>query len=365
MAESGLVDILSCAFGGVDHMMTGKKYPQNVRSLRLLVEAVIEKTVQETKDDDDLMSCLECHARSSRTTKLWVDGLIKPVFLMMLFYRAEKEADWPLHLRAVSLMIPYFFTAGHHNYARYGLYYLRSSEAIPDEICRQFLQGEHVTRHLAGAWNGMWTDMMIETTFMRYGKGPRGLIGITLKPNAMKTWALSLHICCRIQKDIREMTQHEMSTRNRHKEEMKSRMLSDANDREKPRNKLEESINPLDSAQHPEEGILNIVSGRISPDEVNVDRALEIGETTMKTFELSWPTGFNAPISKEVKTMQLMKKHVGVGAIKVYDTKTNVIYSRIIGLQASGREVDIDDVLKYELAPIPMAMFDSSGDESG
>ena len=87
----------------------------------------------------------------------------------------------------------------------------------------------------------------------------------------------------------------------------------------KLRNKLEESINPLDSAQHPEEGILNIVSGRISPDEVNVDRALEIGETTRKTFELSWPTGFNAPISKEVKTMQLMKKHVGVGAIKVYD----------------------------------------------
>ena len=59
MAEGVLVDILSCAFGGVDHMMTGKKYPQNVRSLRLLVEAVIEKTVQETNDNDDLMSCLE------------------------------------------------------------------------------------------------------------------------------------------------------------------------------------------------------------------------------------------------------------------------------------------------------------------
>ena len=53
--------------------------------------------------------------------------------------------------------------------------------------------------------------------------------------------------------------------------------------------------------------------------------------------------------------MQLMKKHVGVGAMKVYDT--NVIYSHIIGLQASGREE-----LKYELAPVPMAMFDNSGD---
>ena len=90
----------------------------------------------------------------------------------MIFCRAEKEADWPLHLCVVSLMIPYFFTAGHHNCARYGMYYHRSSEAMPKEICRQFLQGEHVTRHITGAWNGMWTDMMSggRTNFMRYGK---------------------------------------------------------------------------------------------------------------------------------------------------------------------------------------------------
>jgi hypothetical protein len=49
-----------------------------------------------------------------------------------------------------------------------------------------------------------------------------------------------------------------------------------------------------------------------------------------------------------------------VGTAKVYDT--NVIYSRIIGLQASGREVNLDDILNYELAPVSMAMFDSSGE---
>ena len=167
-------------------MLTRKKFPQNCRALRLLLETVTQNTVQKANDDDDLISCLECHARSSRTAKLWVDRLIKPLFLIMLFCQAEKEADRPLHIRAVSLMIPYFFATGHHSYARYGLYYFRSSETMPYEICRQFLQGEHVTRHLAGAWNEMWTD-----------------IGVTLKPNAMKTWALSLHICCRIQKDIR------------------------------------------------------------------------------------------------------------------------------------------------------------------
>ena len=56
------------------------------------------------------------------------------------------------------------------------------------------MKGEHVTRHTPGNWNAIWTDMMIETTFMRYGKGPNGSIGITLKPESLKTWALSLHI---------------------------------------------------------------------------------------------------------------------------------------------------------------------------
>ena len=46
-----------------------------------------------------------------------------------------------------------------------------------------------VTCLIAEAWNGMWTDMMSgdKTNLMRYGKGPRGLIGITVKP-AGKVW---------------------------------------------------------------------------------------------------------------------------------------------------------------------------------
>ena len=47
------------------------------------------------------MSILNDKANQSRTAKLWTDNLIKPVFLMMIFVRAEREADWPLHLWAV------------------------------------------------------------------------------------------------------------------------------------------------------------------------------------------------------------------------------------------------------------------------
>ena len=123
------------------------KSPQNVRALRLL-------------------ACLEAHAGSIMTAKLWVDGLIKPVSRISS------------HRGTITMPI-----------TRYGMYYLRSSETMPDEIYGQCIQGEHVTGHSAGAWNGMWTDMMSDnrTNCIRYGKCPRGLIGITVKLNAMKT----------------------------------------------------------------------------------------------------------------------------------------------------------------------------------
>ena len=113
---------------------------------------------------------------------------------MMLYVRAEREGDWPLHLEAVKLMMSYFFASGHVNYARYGLFYLRRMETLPGDALQHSMKGSHVMRHTQGLWNGIWSDMFIETTFMRYGHGKAGVIGITLKPETLKTWALSLHI---------------------------------------------------------------------------------------------------------------------------------------------------------------------------
>ena len=41
MAGSGIADTLGATFGGVNKMLTGKKYPQNVRALRMLVEELL------------------------------------------------------------------------------------------------------------------------------------------------------------------------------------------------------------------------------------------------------------------------------------------------------------------------------------
>ena len=63
--------------------------------------------------------------------------------------------------------------------------------------------------------------------------------------------------------------------------------------------------------------------------------------------------------SQRNKTVSDSKKHIKVGSQKVYDT--SVIYSRVIGIQASSRDIDIKKVLNHELAPVPLSMFHDSG----
>ncbi|KAG0698661.1 hypothetical protein GWK47_025997 [Chionoecetes opilio] len=159
MAESGLAEVMSAVFGGVPKMLSGKKFPQNVRALQLVVEEVLRSIIEQTPitSKHDLMSILEELASRSKTTKLWVDILIKPVFIMMMFIRAEREGDWPLHLEAFTLMMPYFYAAGHVHYARYGLFYLRSMEALPTKVLDLFMKGERVLRHIPGIWSDMCT----------------------------------------------------------------------------------------------------------------------------------------------------------------------------------------------------------------
>ena len=62
----------------------------------------------------------------------------------------------------------------------------------------------------------------------------------------------------------------------------------------------------------------------------------------------------------KVETMAVTKKSFKVGDSKMYNTE--LIYSRVIGLQASSIELSITDILSCELSPIPTALFNDSGD---
>lgn len=71
-------------------MLSGKKFPYNVRAMRLVVEELLRSIMRNKNitSMDDLLSYLDKAASTSKTSKLWVDCLLKPVFIMM-YVRAE------------------------------------------------------------------------------------------------------------------------------------------------------------------------------------------------------------------------------------------------------------------------------------
>jgi hypothetical protein len=129
-------------------------------------------------------------------------------------------------------------------------------ESLPDNVRGHFMDGQHVMRHVAC----IWSDMFIDTTFMRYGHGQGGIIEITIKSETLKTWALSRHICGHLESNIADMVDGARSNvQTGHKEEGKQRITNDSDDRDGIRKKLETCIDPLDPEKHPDESV-NIVT---------------------------------------------------------------------------------------------------------
>ena len=97
MTDSGLEEIQNSGFGGVPNMLEGKRFTQNFRALRIVVEELLRDILSKVDTYESMMEVLETNRSQSKTTQLWVENLVEPIFIMMFFVRAEREADWPLH----------------------------------------------------------------------------------------------------------------------------------------------------------------------------------------------------------------------------------------------------------------------------
>ena len=117
-------------------------------------------------------------------------------------------------------------------------------------------------------------------------------------------------------------------------------------------------IDPLSIEDYPN-GIVNIVTRRISPDSVIVDESLSLGNEQTQHFEAGWPDSFYEHLPSKVVTMSISTKQIKLGSKDCYDT--DLIHSRVMGLMSS-REIDLKELFSHELAPIPTSMFEDNGD---
>lgn len=114
------------------------------------------------KSFDDITKFLdECSTRLM-FSKHWICNLIYPALFFLLYISAEREGDFPLHLRSCNKVISYSFSADHTHYTRYGICYLRAMKTLPGHILDSFLKAQHIIYHQLNLLNGIRKDLAIE-----------------------------------------------------------------------------------------------------------------------------------------------------------------------------------------------------------
>ena len=70
-------------------MLSRKTFTEKIRELRMVVEELLRPLVN---TDGPIKAQLHQCRTKSRTTTQWVDCLIQPIFIMLLFVRGERAS---------------------------------------------------------------------------------------------------------------------------------------------------------------------------------------------------------------------------------------------------------------------------------
>lgn len=211
-------------------------------------------------------------------------------------------------------------------------------------------------------WNGIFSDDQFgEQTCIRYGKVKGGLVEKTLSQEQVATWTLSHQLCNSFtlaydtMHDEEPDEEYDPGTKT-HKEEGKRRKELDAADRNAVISEMKKYTNPL--CMNPDEKLINIVTGRVAPDNVNVDDALCIGSAMAAEFSAALPGRCYQPLKKKVITMKASKRSMKVGGKSVYDMEK--FYARMLVISQK-RDVHLQELFQFELSPVPSSLFDEFG----
>ena len=137
-----------------------------------------------------------------------MDCLINPTLLALQLLRAQRGGDFLVQQVSLEAMMPYFFAAGHMNYARYITWYLRNVENLPTTAKNDLMEGAHVCRHSDGG-TAVPADQFGEQTYIRRGKGAGGLRGISTNAEQVAVWVGSFSVCAHLDLAIEAMYCHE------------------------------------------------------------------------------------------------------------------------------------------------------------
>ena len=123
------------------------------------------------------------------------------------------------------------------------------------------------------ASNSTWSDIFIESTFMRYGYSQGGLTGITLNDKAIP---LLPHSLSQLVRNLTSMRNELCKDPTHHLQEFNARLQADNSERRKLWERQYECVDRFDTSGH-YVTVFIIVSGKLTAASVNVNIALQEG----------------------------------------------------------------------------------------
>ena len=165
---------------------------------------------------------------TTRTAMLWLQYM-DTVSILQRFIKAERMANWKLHLQTVQDMLPYFAASGHSLYAKYAYVYLRIMLRLPEthpDAHRKFM-----VRRSDMFWAGLFTGLIIEQVLMRSIKTHGGLTGGKgMTENQRLVWVLSMPVCASINENMQKFSGFSCETSDQHKDVSAARQARDVRD---------------------------------------------------------------------------------------------------------------------------------------
>ena len=145
---------------------------------------------------------------TTRTAMLWLQYM-DMVSILQRLIKAERMANWKLHLQTVQDMLPDFAASGHSLYAKSAYVYMQTMLRLPEthpDAHRKLMEGYHVVRRSDMFWAGLSTDVIIEQVLMRSIKTHGGLTrGKEMTENQRLVRVLSMPVCASINETLQNL----------------------------------------------------------------------------------------------------------------------------------------------------------------
>ena len=297
------------------------------------------------------------------------------VQLLLHFIKAERTGNSRQHLSATAAMTPHFFSMDRPNYSRWLLVYLADMNQLSEThpaVHEEFMLGNHFVSRSTQPFAQVWTDMALEQSINLDSKTTGGIIGIIQRPGALERWFLTCHERAAIttaMKDIQDS--HRVGT---HREAAQRRMLRDDDDVKKLLTDITSGFmtDPfsLDEDDADVSPLINIATGVRMPFALaeRLVSSFDIGTDQMTMFveqrlDTNNTTFWDSLPNLKIKTFaSLVKKKT----VKLVDEKVITInadrelFGRLV-IAAKSRDINLKDVLSYELSAVPFALAHTYG----